>query len=1024
MVFSDRIRQLKYKKAIAGGLILAVIIILFRSAFAHFYHDKIREIAIAQLDQSTTADFSFSELDISLLREFPNIAGSFNNLTLTGKNYFLNDTIVFVPEVRFELNLFKLLLLDKIEVESVHLEKPRLKLIERANETNYDIFDDTLSADGGPINLELDEMSIHQGEVTYVNQVSGISFRAENISYSGSGKFNATSYDILSTTSIENFTLLHGKKKWLVGNQISAELDIDYKPGERKLHFTKSSVMLDRFKTLFDGSIALNEKGSIIQTTFSSKTKLKDILTLYPTIMLEDLKHISASGDVDFSGTVKGLLADDFSEVPSFDLKLKVENGRFKIDTLALPMKDVNIDLVLQNKSGQWNDTRIDLKSFRADLGQYPVRGRFKMDGFSSPYVDADIVSKIHLEDLEKIFPIEGVDMKGLLGFELKAKGKWTHQFFVKQKPGEEGDVPPFHALVHLKDGSFKYEHLNESFEGAQFRLEASNATGRPQDTQLAISDLKMLMNKSPLRGNIELRNLLEPNIKGSLSTDIDLNELKDIIPMEGYDLRGKVKLDIKADGVYSVEKNKFPTVNASLEINNGYVKSSEHTEPIENIEVMAELINQTGVLTESKLKISRSNFVFEEEPVALRGTILNFKDYSYDLFLDGKADLGRLTKVYPFENIVVQGVLDAHLELSGLFSNIQQKNYSKLKADGSLEIKDFSIRAKELPETISIHDAMVELDPEKIVLKKLEGKIGTSNVEMRGDIFHYLSLLAADEERIKADLLISMDTLNLERWLSEQAHVSDTTQQEVKPWMIPKNLDFTIDVAAKVVKHPSITVSNFNSDAVLHDGTLRLTKADFILEGGKLRISGDYNPYAGTNPFFDLNIEIQNLDIHRTYTSCKLVHDMAPAIEHTEGMFSGRYALKGFLGRNLIPITETIEGKGEIRIASAKVNGMKMFERISKAAKRQNLNDPHLKDLVIQTEIKDNQLNVKPFSMKLSGFNTDIEGVHDFNGFLNYIVKIELLPIEKLKIPFHVSGSYDDPKVALGKGHSLPEER
>jgi hypothetical protein len=117
-----------------------------------------------------------------------------------------------------------------------------------------------------------------------------------------------------------------------------------------------------------------------------------------------------------------------------------------------------------------------------------------------------------------------------------------------------------------------------------------------------------------------------------------------------------------------------------------------------------------------------------------------------------------------------------------------------------------------------------------------------------------------------------------------------------------------------------------------------------------------------------------------------------------------------------------TLNGNGEVRIANAMINGMKVFEEISKTAKKEGIKDPHLKDFVMTTEIRDNKVFVKPFSLKISGFETDIEGVSDLNGTMQYIFKIELLPINKLKIPFHVTGTYDNPKVALGKGHSLPD--
>jgi AsmA protein len=81
-------------------------------------------------------------------------------------------------------------------------------------------------------------------------------------------------------------------------------------------------------------------------------------------------------------------------------------------------------------------------------------------------------------------------------------------------------------------------------------------------------------------------------------------------------------------------------------------------------------------------------------------------------------------------------------------------------------------------------------------------------------------------------------------------------------------------------------------------------------------------------------------------------------------------------------------------------------------------MKNPELKNVSLDSEIHDNKLVVKPFSLKLNGLNTDIEGSNDITGGnLNYLVQIEFIPIDKIKVPFHVSGTYDNPKVTMGKG-------
>jgi AsmA protein len=1016
---------MKYKKtAIVAGFVI-ILAILFRGAFAQFYHDKLRQIAVAELDKSIAVPFSFSGIDFSVFRNWPNVTGSFENLTLTGNDYFLNDTIAYVKEAHFEVNLKKLIFDNQIDIESFHLEAPQVKIIEMGDENNYSIFKtDSASSDTSALNLQLNLVTVEHGNIRYIDPVSGMDIQCRDIKYTGQGKFDQISNEVMSKINMGSFSVTQNQERMLSNNRIDGDIQVKYFPKENKLAFEQSRVSIDNFNLLWKGDLVMQPTGYQINMSFESgQTTFKDIFTLFPSIALEDMKHITASGDFKLGGTVNGLYSDSLNQIPNFDVVMKVTDGAFKLDTLALPVKDIDIDLALQNVTGQWLDTKIDFKAFHAELGKYPLRGRFKLEGFTDPIIDADIISKIQLDDLERIFPIQGVDMKGLLGFEFTARGKWSHRFFEEPKKGEEAKVPPFKVFMQLANGSFKYEHLNESFKDAQFKLVATNKTGLPDDTQIALSDMKVNLNSGALSGDVSLSNLLKPVIKANILADVDMGKLKDIMPLSGYELNGNLNLQVKADGLYDQVKGRFPSVDARLFVKNGFMKSPDHPEPVKNISLSAELVNETGQLADSKLKINQSDFLFEDEPISLKGSILNFKDFAYDLFFDGKFNLESLSNIYPIEDISMQGIVDAHVELKGSLPDIQQRAFKKLKADGKVDLQMFVLSTKTIPAALVINDAQLKIDPEKIVLRRLVGQAGKASIQMRGFIHHYMAFLATDNQIVSADLAVKCDTLDLGFWLSEPAHITDTTKTKVVPWLIPKNFDFTLDVKAAVLKHPSLSVSDFDSDVVLKNGILKLNRANFTLAGGRFGLSGDYNPYVGLQPFFDFIITVQDFDIQTAYNECSLIHEMAPAIENTEGIFSGRYVLQGYLGNDLVPLSETIKGEGEIRIGNAKVNGMKMFERLSTAAKREGINDPHLKDIVIKTEIKDNHLTVKPFSMKVSGFNTEIEGIHSFNGILNYIVRIELLPIERLKIPFHVTGPYDDPKVALGKGHTLPEE-
>lgn len=239
----------------------------------------------------------------------------------------------------------------------------------------------------------------------------------------------------------------------------------------------------------------------------------------------------------------------------------------------------------------------------------------------------------------------------------------------------------------------------------------------------------------------------------------------------------------------------------------------------------------------------------------------------------------------------------------------------------------------------------------------------------------------------------------------------------------MPTTIDFDFDSDLKFVRYDDMSINNMKGELRIKNGVLLLTQTGFNTLNAFFNVSGKYDTRDIKHPFFDFDLDIQKLDIQKAYKGLALVRELAPAAAETEGIFSITYKIKGELDKEMNPKIETIIGGGELKIINAKINGMKLFDELGKAARKKEMKDPHLKEFTLVTEIRNNKLYMKPFSVKVSGFHTEIEGVNDFNGPISYQIKVEILPIEKLKVPFNVSGTYDNPKIALGKGAKLPEE-
>jgi AsmA protein len=642
-----------------------------------------------------------------------------------------------------------------------------------------------------------------------------------------------------------------------------------------------------------------------------------------------------------------------------------------------------------------------------------------KIAGLHKPRIDSDIFADVEIASLERLYPKKNLALKGKMNFEFKASGVYDEKNSL---------IPPFSLNLKLTDGYLKYDSLPRPLSNVQFHLNAENKTGNIDNTVVDFRQIHAEVDDNVLHGFMKLKGYPDMEVDADLNADLDLEDIEKIYPIDGYQLKGKFHMDVLAKGLYSKDRKKFPFVDSKMTLADGSVQYKSYPHPIKDIHFFAEAISKTGNLADAKLTISRMTYTLEDEPFEISGSLTNLDNYEYSFKIDGKADLAKISQVYPLDGIQLSGILDAHIRTKGLVSDLEKGNYSNVSSHGKLKFGAVTISGSKMPNSMRIDSAVFKFTPAKIVLQKLEGKFGSSNVSIKGDISNYMAFATRSNDLVKGDLVLQCDTLDINEWMpppvtasGKPIAASDTTHSKLTVIEVPKNVEFVFNSEIKELRYEDLKITDMNGEITIKDGILSLHETGFNSLNAKFSVTGDYNTRDMAHPKFDMDLDVKELDINRAYREIGLMRKLAPSAANVFGKFSVTYKLKGELARDMQPKLETLEGGVIMKIADAKINGMKLFEEISKSAKKSEMNDPHLKDFTMETEIKDSKIIVKPFAIKVSGFDADIEGVNTMNGMVNYLVKIELIPFTNIKVPFHVTGRYDNPKVALGKGHTLP---
>lgn len=995
------------------------------------YKNEIKTAVEKSIDENINGIVTFEKINYSFFFHFPNLTLAMNNVDVIGIHTFEKDTLAHIDRVDLQLNWFKFLIQDKIEIDAVVLNKPVVHMLVLHDGTpNYTILKkDTTATDTSDYSaVSLDRFQIREGVIRYLDEADNHWIELYGVEHNGKIDIEKNTIRYLTTTDIAHFSMTDDGLNYIHDKELSLHMNMAFDLHSNTCTIQENAIRINKLVFGIDGSIQFLPVGYDINITFASReAAFSDILSLVPNAYKQDLKKLKTEGMLTCSGNIHGKYYDTSSVLPAFHVDFKIADAMLQMQQFPSKIKDIQCELEIDNASGIMDSTSINIRNVSMDVGGHPVKGRFKMQGFTDVYIDTDLHAELEFETIEKIFPIEHVDIQGKLNVDVQAKGMY------RKKAGAEAlaltSIPAFNLALTLSDGTLKYDSAQATFHDIHLLLNSSNTDGDPEHTTINLKSLQVLLGDNSITGNILVQGLHSCYIKSNLKASMDLADIEKLYPANTNIIKGLFKTDIAIDGLYDAEKNLFPAVHALLHLTNGYLQTTGYPEPIENIHIHARAENTTGKAEHTRVDFDQLTFLMEGNPFSVKGYIEDFIRMNYNVSIKGLLDLEKITKIFPTEGVTLAGTLDTDIESKGSIVDIENKNFANIACSGNILLQKFKYRSTSFRVPLHLNEAYLSLTPEKIIMNKCTGRVGRTKFAMTGDLTNYMYFVTSNDDMITGDINLTSDTLDLTPWIDktythrrknavtvETAAPAPPVDQDV--WEVPKNVNFIFDSQIEHLFYQDLHITKLKGEIAIKNGILTLNETGFNSLNAYFSVDGDYNTTDIKHPLFDIHLKVKELDINRAYNEIALVRKLAPAAGNTFGRVSVNYTLSGELTRKGAVKLESLHGGGNISVADAKINGMKMFEEISRSAKKQDMQNPDLKNVSMDSEIHDNKLFIKPFSLKVNGLNTDVEGSNDITGGnLNYVLKIELIPIDKMKIPFHVTGTYDNPKVAMGKG-------
>lgn len=686
------------KKVLIGFSALIGLIIIAAIVLPIVFKDKIKAMVDKEIAKTVNADviFDVNNFSLSVFRHFPNITvevkelGVFNRAPFEGVHLFVVDRFDVV------VNLKDVLFGDQLRVKGITLVRPQINVkVLKDGRANYNITypsTDTakVTAEPSKFSFAIDNWTIEDAEVVYDDETMPIFLSIRGLDHSGSGNFNDQQFDLKTKTSADSVTLKYGGAEYLTNKRAAIDAIIGISENYTKYIFKENLVKMNDFALGFDGWFKMNEKDFGMDINFKSpENSFKSILSLVPGMYSKDFDKVETKGDLAFNGFVKGTFSD--KQMPAFNLEMTVKDAMFKYPSVPAAVTDIGVDLLVDNKTGVIENTSIELKKFHIDFGSNPIDAHATIANLKDYRIDAFVKAAFNLAEVSKMFPMEGIELKGIFSANATIKGVYDS---IKKT------IPMVDANMSLSDGYVKTSQFPIPLQDLKFKSSIKNTSGKMAETFINVNGFSMMMDGEKFTADLMLQNLNDYTWDLKANGGIDIEKMTKIFPLDGMMLAGKVKANIETKGKYSdvtaKHYDRLPTSGSATLSNFKFTsKTLPYAVTISQAEASfnpqkIELKNTTGTIGKSDFNVSGAvnnymGYVFGGATIAgtmnFNSTLLDLNEFMTDSAPAATKDTTKLT--------VIPIPLNIDFLLHSNLKTVKMMDYTITNALGDVVVKD-----------------------------------------------------------------------------------------------------------------------------------------------------------------------------------------------------------------------------------------------------------------------------------------------------------------------------------------------
>ena len=232
---------------------------------------------------------------------------------------------------------------------------------------------------------------------------------------------------------------------------------------------------------------------------------------------------------------------------------------------------------------------------------------------------------------------------------------------------------------------------------------------------------------------------------------------------------------------------------------------------------------------------------------------------------------------------------------------------------------------------------------------------------------------------------------------------------------VIPSNLNAIINVQAGKIKYSDLETSFVSTDLEMKERCLQVTNTLAMSNMGEVFLEGFYSTRTKKDLKAGFDLMLSNITAEKVIRLFPAVDSIMPMLKAFKGLLDCEIATTASIDTNMNIVLPSMSGMIKIDGKNLSLSESKDLDKLRKTLMFKDRDSSYIDSMSARGIVKENQLEVFPFILKVDRYTLALNGVQGFDQQFKYHVSAIKSPIP-FKFGVNLGGTFDTWKWKLGK--------